>query len=132
MRLVLQIAGGILLALVFALAVRSLPGAFDESRGSAAYRKLSDLSPRAVVDRCGKPLRDVVEPIAGLRSMYYRAENPSSAITILVFVPDNQTASAWILGSVRAGLSLDDTTGWNKYESSLDKLQALPCLGNRE
>lgn len=69
MKLVLQIAGGIFLAVVVILAVRDLPHAIEEHRQPQASALLENLAVDQVIMQCGKPVKD--ESDGSDRELFY-------------------------------------------------------------
>jgi hypothetical protein len=127
LKLIFQIAAGVILAVVIIVLFRAVPGVLDQERESAARDKIRNLSPYIVISRCGQPLKDTTGIQNTLRYMYYKGA--ISDLVILTFVQDQRQGSAFI--SADAALSLDDKAGFDHYATARDTLRAIPCLGEK-
>lgn len=121
-----QIALGILLALLIVMFFRALPGAIEENREHSAHERLKGITPDIVIARCGKPLRDTVDHFGVLRRMYYKAR--IGGFIILDFAHGQEPE--WTLTSADGATSLDGMT-YRHYDTAADKVYELPCLANQ-
>jgi hypothetical protein len=140
MGLTLKITFGVFLGVIAAFLAIKAPGWIGQSRREGWYRDanlaMSNMTPDLVIQRCGKPDKDVLDRETHTRLIYFKEPFPGA---VLNFWKDDK--GEWSLqymsrGGFRYGTTLpeghpisddggEDNQAWNE-------LLALPCLEGKQ
>lgn len=121
MKLVLQIAGGVILGVAVLLLVRAIPGWIAESRESDARSISFNLTPDTVIAKCGQPVADTSIPLTDdsvVRTLSYSGLYSQSVLVKFIVVKN----------AAMNGPLIDTESGDLKNESAKTQLATLPCL----
>lgn len=138
MKLVLQIAGGIILAVIIISFVRYWPDILADQREHAAFLKVSELTPDVLIRRCGNPVKDTKWNMAPdapssivYRYLYYgRDSQPRVLVKFSQLLPEDKSGDIWHLYTIAPVSDLNDTFGAFQWDTDRAKVLALPCLAN--